>query len=143
MQQVPNFCGVKFTDTNFYLFQQLIDLGDSQLNAISGPDEMCLAAMVMGSDAAIGTTYNIMPKIYLGMRRAFEQGDIKTAMVAQQRANRVITRLIDAGVLAAVKAILGWRGLPVGPPRPPHQRLDEIGQNHLRQHLDELDFDLE
>jgi dihydrodipicolinate synthase/N-acetylneuraminate lyase len=143
MQQVPNFAGVKFTDTNFYLFQQLIDLGGPTLNAISGPDEMCLAAMVMGSDAAIGTTYNIMPKIYLGMRHAFEHGDIKTAMLAQQRANRVIACLIDVGVLAAVKAILTWRGLPVGPTRPPNIALDEAGQNRLRQLLDALDFEIE
>lgn len=143
MQHVPNFYGVKFTDTNLYLFQQLIDLGGPDLNAISGPDEMCLAAMVMGSDAAIGTTYNIMPKIYLQMRQAFEQSDLTTAMLAQQRANQVICRLIEAGVLGAVKAILGWRGLAVGPPRPPHQALDQLTQNHLRQRLDELDFDIE
>ena len=69
---MPNFAGVKFTDHNLYLFGQLIDRSGGELNAISGPDEMALPAMVMGADAAIGSTYNIMPKIYLRMRSAFE-----------------------------------------------------------------------
>ena len=50
MADVPNFSGIKFTDTNFYLFQQLVDLSDGCLNAITGPDEMCAAGMIMGSD---------------------------------------------------------------------------------------------
>ena len=28
MAQVPHFAGVKFTDTNFFFFQQLVDLAD-------------------------------------------------------------------------------------------------------------------
>ena len=143
MQRVPNFARFKFTDTNFYLFQQLVDLGGGALNAISGPDEMCLAAMVMGSDAAIGSTYNIMPRIYLRMRRAFENGDIRSAMTDQQRANRVISHLIDVGVVGGIKSILHWRGLPVGPPRPPNQALDAAAEARLRQNLDALDFSVE
>ncbi len=36
-----------------------------EADLISGPDEMALPAMVMGADAAFGSTYNIMPGIYL------------------------------------------------------------------------------
>ena len=141
MEGVPNFSGVKFTDTNFYLFQQLVDLSEGKLNAITGPDEMCLAGMVMGSDAAIGTTYNIMPRLFLQMRRDFEAGNLAAAMAAQTRANRVISALMKVGALAGVKALLGWRGLPVGPPRAV-EPLSAEGERQLRQALDSLDFDV-
>jgi len=141
MEAVPNFTGVKFTDTNFYLFQQLIDLSDGKLNAITGPDEMCLPGMVMGSDAAIGTTYNIMPRLFLQMRSDFEVGNITEAMTAQTRANRVISALARVGVLAGVKAMLAWRGVPVGPPRAVDPLTAE-GETQLRKAIDSLDFDV-
>ncbi|MFH1567499.1 MAG: dihydrodipicolinate synthase family protein [Gemmatimonadota bacterium] len=141
MKAVPNFAGVKFTDTNLYLFQQLIAVSGGRVNAISGPDEMCVAAMVMGADAAIGTTYNIMPRLFLGMRRAFDQGDIREAMGAQVKANRVISFLLSIGALAGVKAMLAWRGLPVGPPRATAPLAPETAQR-LRVFLDGLDYDV-
>ena len=141
MKVVPNFAGVKFTDTNMYVFQQLIDLSNGRLNAISGPDEMCLAAMVMGSDAAIGTTYNIMPKLFLQMRQSFDSGDMNAAMRCQVRANRVISALLKVGVLAGVKAMLGWRGVPAGPPRIA-EPLTADGERELQQAIDQFDFDV-
>ena len=77
MQAVPNFSGVKFTDSNFYFFQRLVQLGGGRLNLISGPDEICLGGMVAGSDAAIGSTYNIMPKLFVEMRQHFEASEIR------------------------------------------------------------------
>lgn len=141
MKAVPNFAGVKFTDTNMYLFQQLIDVSRGRINAISGPDEMCVAAMAMGSDAAIGSTYNIMPKLYLGMRRAFELGDIQAAMKAQVKANRLISHLIGVGVLAGIKVMLAWRGVPVGPPRSADPLTPEAAQG-LLDFVDTLDYEI-
>ena len=142
MQAVPNFAGIKFTDTNLFFFQRLIDLSAEEINAISGPDELCLPAMVMGSDAAIGSTFNVMPRIFVDMRRAFEAGDIRRAMDLQLRANRVIAVLIAHGIMWSMKTILGWRGTPVGPPRAPHAKLDESGVQSLRSALESLDFEI-
>ena len=142
MEAVPNFTGVKFTDTNFYLFQQLVDLSDGRLNMISGPDEMCVAGMVMGSDAAIGSTYNVMPRLFIDMRRSFENNDIRPAMEAQIRANKVISLMLKTGgVLPGLKAVLGWRNIPVGPPRvaPPLSAEDETA---LRKGMAAFDFEV-
>ena len=142
MKSVKNFGGFKFTDTNFYLFQQLVDCSGGKLNALTGPDEMCLAGMVMGSDGAIGSTYNIMPRLFVGMYEAFHRGDIKRAMAAQVQANRVISPLLRVGVLAGAKAILGWRGIPVGKPRPPTPDLSPEDLEELKHGLDALDFEI-
>jgi dihydrodipicolinate synthase/N-acetylneuraminate lyase len=143
MAEVANFTGVKFTDTHFYFFQQLVDLSRGRLNMISGPDEMCVAGMVMGSDAAIGSTYNIMPRLFVQMRRDFEAGNIRSAMEAQKRANRVIRLLFKAGgVLPGIKAALGGRGIPVGPPRPPQEPLSVEGERLLRADFARLGFEV-
>lgn len=141
MKAVPNFTGVKFTDNNLYLFGQLIERSGGSINAISGPDEMALPAMVMGAEAAIGTTYNIMPRLYLQMRAAFEDGRLAEAMQCQRRANQVIRILIQHGVLASVKVMLGWRGTPVGPPRLV-EPLTAAAEKALRQDIEALDFEV-
>ena len=143
MAAVPNFSGLKFTDSNFYLFQRLVQLGSQHLNLISGPDEICLGGMVAGSDAAIGSTYNIMPKIFLEMRRQFETGDIRSAMALQARANEVISMLFGFGILAAIKAMMGMRGVVVGPPRAPHTPIDENRHADLQKAVDCLGFAVE
>lgn len=64
MQDVPNFAGFKFTDKNFYKFQQLMAFGEPLgVNGVTGPDEMMVAGFIMGSDGCIGSTYNIYPKL--------------------------------------------------------------------------------
>ena len=143
MEAVPNFSGLKFTDSNFYLFQRLVQLGGERLNLISGPDEICLGGMVAGSDAAIGSTYNIMPRLFVEMRRLFEASDIRPAMALQARANVVISTLMRFDVLGAVKEILTMGGLPVGPVRPPRAALDDGDRAALRQALDDLGFAVE
>ncbi|MYA76589.1 MAG: hypothetical protein F4014_14285 [Gemmatimonadetes bacterium] len=142
MDAVPNFAGIKFTDPNFFVFQQLVDLSGGRLNAITGPDEMCVAGFVMGSDGAIGSTYNIMPRMFLSMYDAFRNGRIQEAMALQVQANRVIALLISVGVLAGIKKMLEWRGVPVGPPRPPTARLSAEGEDRLRTGLEALEFDV-
>ena len=140
MEGAPNFAGLKFTDTNFYLFQQIVDISGGKLNALTGPDEMCVAGLVMGSDGAIGATYNIMPRLFVGLYRAFHSGNVQAAMLAQKRANRVISLLVRWGVISALKAILGWRGTPVGPPRPPQTPLTNEAKDELKRELEALDF---
>ena len=99
--------------------------------------------LVAGSDAAIGSTYNIMPKIYVEMRQCFEDGGIRHAMALQDRANQVIATLFRFGILGGIKALLSMRGLPVGPPRTPHTPLDETAQAGLQEALNKLAFAVE
>ncbi len=143
MNKVPNFSGLKFTDSNFYFFQRLVALSGDRLNLISGPDEICLGGMVAGADAAIGSTYSIMPKIFTAMRKHFEASQIRPAMELQSRGNQVISIFIRYGVIAAVKAVLAMRGVDVGIPRAPHTPLDQAAKNALRAELDALDFAVE
>jgi len=143
MKSVPNFSGIKFTDFNFYLFQRLVSIAGDQLNIISGPDEMCLGAMVAGADAAIGSTYNIMPKIFLQMRNYFEESKIGPAMELQDQANSVISAMMQYGFLGSLKGILTARGYCVGPPRSPHNTISVHDLNNLLSKLDNLGLEVD
>ena len=126
MASIPNLKGVKYTKANFYVFQQILDLssadGAAPLNMMSGMDECMIAGAIMGSHGAIGSTYNTMPKTFAAMRRAFDDGDIATAMALQTKANRAIALLIEAcncaergtNIIAGAKAVLRARGISVG-----------------------------
>lgn len=117
MQKVPGFAGIKFTDYNFFFFQKLIQISDGKLNCLTGPDEMFLAGLVMGSDGAIGTTYNFMAEHYVQMYENFLKGNIEKAMKGQSDANELISLLIQLGVISGTKAILNARGINVGQAR--------------------------
>lgn len=117
MEDVPHFSGIKFTDYNFFFFQRLIQLSDGNLNCLTGPDEMFLAGLIMGSDGAIGTTYNFMAEEYVRMYEDFLSEKIELAMIRQSNANELISLLIQQGVISGTKAILQSRGIDVGPTR--------------------------
>lgn len=118
MRGVPNFRGIKFTDPNFYFLQRIIALSDGKLNCLTGPDEMFIAGLVMGSDGAIGTTYNFMANHFIGMYKNFLASQIQEAMTKQQQANELISLLIQYGIITGTKAIMEQRGIPAGPARP-------------------------
>lgn len=122
---IPNLAGMKFTSKNFYLFQQIVDVAAQQgvkLNMVTGPDEMNVAGKIMGSDGAIGSTYNIHLKTFVACQAAFDKGDVAEAYNQQKLANRVISLLIErcncakrgVYIVAGLKAWMRHRGLPAG-----------------------------
>ncbi|EDQ87490.1 uncharacterized protein MONBRDRAFT_9932 [Monosiga brevicollis MX1] len=126
MKTVPNFAGLKFTDKNFYCFQQIVDLSHGELNCVTGPDEMMGAGLMMSSDGAIGSTYNIHPKLAVRLYKAFMAGDVKTAKTCQVEMNRNIAVLLDkcrchergTNIVAGIKAIYRRKyGIEVGKAR--------------------------
>jgi dihydrodipicolinate synthase/N-acetylneuraminate lyase len=94
--------GLKYTMRDLYLFERLADLAPMvlgrRLNMLSGADECQVMGMAAGSDGAIGTFYNMMPKTFVALRAAFNRGDTAEALRMQTRGNRVIALALDGGV---------------------------------------------
>jgi dihydrodipicolinate synthase/N-acetylneuraminate lyase len=54
-----------------YTFQQIRFLSEKAgepLNLVTGADEMFICGQVMKSDGGIGSTYNLMPKLFVQVR---------------------------------------------------------------------------
>lgn len=109
---LPNVLGVKFTGFNLYLLQRLAKRGKVVMN---GYDEVLAAGMLMGAQGGIGSTYNVMPQVYLEIYRAAQRGDWEAARQWQSRANAVIDILLRYPFFPALRAVMAHRGFDCGP----------------------------
>lgn len=137
--QIPNFAGVKFTHYDLYDMQKCIAMG--RFNVLHGFDETLLCGLSLGVKGAVGSTYNYLPGLYLGLWRAFEGGDMESARRMQQMsvdAVKVLNRY--RGGVVAGKAIMKMIGIDCGPCRMPLKNLSEAELDAMRGELSAMDF---
>jgi len=123
VKHVPTFCGVKYTDYDLLAFGRSLlnkEYG-SQLTMAYGRDEQLVGALMLGTDVAVGGTYNYAGKVYNRMYDAVQRGDMKTASQCQQQSQQFIDVFLshgfDVGINKSVMEMI--TGLKCGPPRLP------------------------
>ena len=130
--EIEQVRGLKFTSSDFFSMRKIIELGkERDITVLSGSDELCVAALVMGSHGAIGTTYNMLPGLFVRLYNCFQQGDIETARSLQYEANRVIAALTSVYSLSALKEVMCKLGFDCGLPRRPIRPLSETEKDTL------------
>ncbi|MHA1553382.1 MAG: N-acetylneuraminate lyase [Alphaproteobacteria bacterium] len=110
--------GMKYTASNLFQFSQLRRHAPDK-TFYFGTDEMFIGAAAAGTDGGIGSTYNLIGDVYVGIHQAIEGGDIGRARQLQAKANSLIEILFETGVLPGLKHALNRLGVPVGPCRRP------------------------
>ena len=142
VQQSPRVVGMKFTSYNFFEMQQLIalDIDGKKLNIVSGPDEMMVAAQAMGAHGAIGSTYNVLPKLFVDMYDAFNAGDVDRASEMQGKANECILAFLSFQSLSALKYMMTLIGFDCGPGRLPIRPLGGEEKEQLKDRLEKVGF---
>ena len=123
MMDIPGFIGMKFTNPNYFQMSRYKKLGGGNINLINGPDETCALGLLIGADGAIGSTYNVMPRLFIKIYDACRAGDAKTAVDLQLKADELIELMLRYNVIAACKLILNERGYDVGEPNAPLPRM--------------------
>ncbi len=136
----PTLRGMKYTAYDFYTMRKFIELEGGRLNVVSGPDEMMIAGQAMGADGAIGTTENILPRLFVQAYNAFHAGDLVTAQALQAKINWVVSIFLSFPSHAAVKEIMRLLGFDLGSPRPPLLSLTDQQRVRLREMLEEIGF---
>lgn len=131
LSKIDNIIGVKLSVPDYYVFGKISAKFGDKLNIINGPDETCLCGLTLGADGAIGTTYNILPKVASKLYDSFIKGDINSARELQRTMNTVvIDKLVSYDGIAYWKAVLTCMGFDMGhtvePEKLPTQ--EEIGQ---------------
>jgi len=117
-------CGIKITTFSTYELQQFKALGGDRFIVFNGPDQQFLAGRAMGADAGIGSTYGMMPELYLRIEEAFVQGDMTSARQWQFAVNEIISQARELGLFGTIKEMIRLRGIDCGHPRPPLARVD-------------------
>lgn len=140
MLDIPGFIGMKFTNSNYYLMSRYKKIDGGNINIFNGPDETCALGLMMGADGAIGSTYNIMPRTFVGIYNAVQAGDVREAMRLQHKADDLIEALLDYNVVEAVKVALALKGYDVGDVTPPLPRMSDAQKAALTERLCALGF---
>jgi N-acetylneuraminate lyase len=139
-ERIPSLRGIKFTHGDLMEYQRCSRIADGEFDIAWGVDEMLLAALAVGADAAVGSTYNYAAPLYLKMIAAFQRGDLDTARQCAGKSVDMIAVLLKHGVLRTGKATMGLIGIDLGPTRSPVPPLVGEELNTVRRTYERLGF---
>ncbi len=121
-KKIKTIVGLKYTESNFYLLQDLLQKLEGEWIAFCGSDQQFLPALTMGVVGSIGTTQNILPDVFVNIYNYFHQKKNKKAMELQSKITEAVTLLLSTGWPQAWKAILELKGIDAGYCRAPFLR---------------------
>lgn len=139
--RVPNFAGVKYTHEDFMDFLSCIHFNDGKYDMLWGRDENMLSALVLGTKAAVGSTFNYAAPLYYDMIAAFENNDLKKAQLLQQKSIDMIRLLGKYVGIATGKAYMKVVGLDCGGFRLPVKNMTEERFGDFKNEVEALGFD--
>lgn len=138
--RLPTLAGIKFTNPDLMDYQRCLRFAGGRFEVPWGVDEYLLAALALGAAGAVGSSYNFAAPVYRRVMTAFAAGDLATARDEQFFAVRLIELLASFGYMAAAKAVVGYLGVDVGPPRLPNENLTAEQRDRLRGDLERIGF---
>ncbi|MEA4822505.1 MAG: dihydrodipicolinate synthase family protein [Clostridiaceae bacterium] len=141
LMTIPNMIGLKWTNPNYYEMHKISLLRGGDINVINGPDETFLCGLMMGAHAGIGSTYNVMPRVFVDIYNAFQKGDLAAARKAQYKADALIRVMLAHDGLASLKLMLTWNGFDMGHTTYPMKRLNDAEEASLRADLNAIDYE--
>jgi N-acetylneuraminate lyase len=137
---VPTLAGLKLTNTDLARLQRCLEVAPGELDVLYGIDALLLQAWELGVRRAIGGTYAFTAPAFRAMLAAWDRGDRAEAASSQARATRWLATIARYEYRAASKAVMGFLGQELGPPRPPLVPLAPESISKLRAELEEQGF---
>ncbi|HNS73965.1 MAG TPA: dihydrodipicolinate synthase family protein [bacterium] len=111
---IPNLTGIKYTHEDFMDFLSCIHFMDGKFDMLWGRDENILSALVLGTRAGVGSTFNYAAPLYYQLIAAFDRGDLPLARKLQQQSIDMIMLLGKYGGIATGKAYMRYVGFDCG-----------------------------
>lgn len=118
----PAVVGIKHTSQDLYGLERMKEAYPDKCY-FNGFDEMYLPALAAGADAAIGTTVNLYPQLFLKVRELYRAGKMEEALAVQRQINSNIEAYCSVGIFNAVKYEFRRRGFDCGVCRKPFRPL--------------------
>ena len=111
---IPNLAGIKYTHEDFMDFLSCIHFMDGKYEMLWGRDENMLSALILGTRAGVGSTFNYAAPLYYQMIEAFDNGNYPLARKLQQQSIDMIRLLGKYGGIATGKAYMKFIGFDLG-----------------------------
>ena len=137
--KLPCFTGIKYTFENLMDYQLCLEYKDRKYDILWGRDEMLLAALAMGAQGAVGSTYGYMAPIYNNIITSYNNRHLDKARTYQLVANQFIHLLNKYGG-GTGKTFMKAIGLNMGKHRLPVSSLSPQQEELFYQELEKLDF---
>jgi len=134
--------GIKYTaPTHAEIMRIKAEIG-ADFVVYSGADEMAMSGLAFGADGIIGSFYNLMPEVFIGIFRAVADGDLARAHSLQDTANAIIFFSLERSATAVIKRGMAWQGADAGYCRRPFDNFDTEAQvQQLRNDFRQLKSD--
>lgn len=124
--------GVKYTSSTLYDVLRIKGKLGNDFMVYSGSDELAISGIAFGADGLIGSTYNVLAPLFIGIWNLAKNGDMESARKVQQTANRFIFTMLKHNLMPTLKQTLEFAGIPGGISRRPFGLMDEAGVAALK-----------
>jgi N-acetylneuraminate lyase len=138
--RVPTLAGIKFSHPDLMAYQLCLRAEAGAWDIPFGCDEFLLAAVALGAQGAVGSTYNFAANVYHRVLAAVQRGDLKSAQNEQFRSVQLVQLLASYGYMGAAKGVMSMLGVPVGPARLPNGKLSTSQYTELQEKLTALGY---
>jgi len=138
---VPNLVGLKFTHNDLMELNQCMMVDDGKFDILFGSDETLICSLSLGVTGAVGSTYNLIPSVYLKLIEYFRNGDLEKAREMQRLSVRLVAILNKyGGGIVCGKSIMNLLGMDLGPCRLPVRNLTPSQTDQLKNDLEKIQF---
>lgn len=139
-RELKNLVGVKDSSANIL---QIADLATIDgLKVFSGADEISLPALIAGASGYVSALSNVVPELFVGMYRAYREGDISRAAEFYRKILEISTGVKDlqlnVSIYGALSVLYGKEFPLMGIFRPLSRSEKEIVEKTLRNYLEKL-----
>ena len=133
----PRIIGIKHTSMNLYDLERIHDAYPDKI-LFNGFDEIYLYSMIAGTNATIGTTVNICPKLFKAIRKSAQEGRMAEAKALQSKLNAFVEALVEVSIFPATKYALTTLGIDCGPCKKPFVTLDDKKKKAVQKALENI-----
>lgn len=105
-----NIAGVKNSAQDYFFLERMRTAFPDKV-IYSGVDEALLSAAILGTDGAIGSTYNIIGHWAKEVFTLAQSNEIPKALELQKKMNEVIDKLLKAGIYQTLKEVVALYGI--------------------------------
>lgn len=122
---LPNFAGVKYSHGELSDFMSCLRYDNGRYDILWGREENLLAALAVGAEGSVGSTYNFAAPLYTSLIKAFNEGNMESSRELQQLSVNIVGLLEKYGGVATGKAFMKYIGMDCGGFRLPLKNLHE------------------
>ena len=140
--RIGNFAGIKYTYESLYEYTQCRRYSGGKFDILHGQDETLLASLAVGgARGCIGGTFNYAASLYIGIRDAFNSGDLEKARQLQFKSMDLIDVIVRyRGNIVGGKQVMKMIGLDLGANRTPFQNITNEEFSAMKAELDAIGF---